>query len=298
MGDEHIDIIQDPIYGYRRLDPIPSGDDVARFYESQYYDLIRIGGRAPDIRRLMAGGSEAEREREWITATLFTDIAYCIDHYAPGNRVLDIGCGTGELISFLSRKGFDPGGIEPAAEAVEIAKSLGLTVSQATLEEYARSSDKEFDAITFLDVLEHIPDPVDAIRKAQGLLAKAGCLCIRAPNDFSELQLAAHQKIGGDPWWVAIPDHINYFNFQSMENLLSNMGFEVVYTQGDFPMELFLLMGDEYVDDPEIGRVSQWKRVLFEMSIPDDLRRRIYHSLSKQGVGRHLLIVAEKVRSK
>ncbi|HEC35434.1 MAG TPA: hypothetical protein ENI39_02745 [Anaerolineae bacterium] len=60
-------------------------------------------------------------------------------------------------------------------------------------------------------------------------------------------------------------------------------------------MELFLLMGDEYVGDPTIGKWCHWKRVSFELSIPAELRRRIYRALAKIGVGWHILMIAEKV---
>ena len=288
-------IIQDPTYGYKRLDPIPSGDKLDQFYESQYYDLIRRGGRAPDIRRLMAGGKKAQREREWTTATTYTDIAYCLKQYAPGKRILDVGCGTGEFVTFLNKSGLRAEGIEPAAEAVEMAQSSGLEVSQTTLETYAQRCSSAFDAITFLDVLEHIPDPAKIIQEAKGLLSTGGCLCVRSPNDFNDLQIAARRKLEEEPWWIAIPDHINYFDFSSLEFLLNELGFEVVYTQGDFPMALFLLMGEEYIGNPEIGKACHWKRVDFETSISATLRRRIYQALAEVEVGRHILMVAKKV---
>lgn len=55
-------VIKDPIYGYGRLEPVPDVREITKFYESRYYDPIRKGERAPDVRRLMAGGTEAERE--------------------------------------------------------------------------------------------------------------------------------------------------------------------------------------------------------------------------------------------
>ena len=293
--DKKCEIIQDPIWGYRRLHPIPKGDELTQFYESQYYDLIRKGGRAPDIRRLMGGGEAASREREWTAATLYADIAYCLEQYASGKRVLDVGCGTGEFVSFLAEAGFDTAGIEPAAAAVEMAQAAGLSVSQATLEEYAQDSTLTFDAITLLDVLEHVPDPVQALRAAEKLLAPGGCICVWVPNDFNVLQMAAQQKMGRSPWWVAIPDHINYFNNASLSKLFDQLNFEVIYTQGDFPMELFLLMGDEYIGEPTLGKQCHWKRVSFELAISAELRRRIYQALAEVGVGRHILMLARKV---
>ena len=129
-------------------------------------------------------------------------------------------------------------------------------------------------------MLEHIPNPVEFLSLVKNLLTNTGMIVIQVPNDFNELQLAAQKQLNKKPWWIAIPDHINYFNFRSLHALLERLGFKVIHSQGSFPMELFLLMGDDYVGNPEVGSKCYQKRVRFEMSIPGELRRRIYIALS------------------
>ena len=137
MKNGKYQVIQDPVYGYRHLDPLPDDKELSRFYESQYYDLIRKGGRAPELRRLMAGGKEGERERRWLHETLYTDILYVLTKFAPDKKILDVGCGNGEYLSFMKDKGWNVVGIEPAQEAATAAQSRGLDVNIATLEEFA-----------------------------------------------------------------------------------------------------------------------------------------------------------------
>ena len=294
MSNGKYKIVRDPVYKYRRLDPIPDEKEITRFYQSQYYDLIRKGGRAPELRRLMTSGEEAERERAWLRVTLYSDISYIMNQHAPGKRVLDCGCGTGELLSYLNENGFDTVGIEPSPDAVAVAESRGLTIYDSTLEEFVehyRSSDiVAFDAVTFLNVLEHVPNPAHIVEITKAILNPEGIICIRVPNDFSEIQLAAQKQLSKEAWWIAIPDHINYFDFQSLRFLLERLGFEVVYSQGDFPMELFLLMGDEYVGNPKVGTRCHQRRVRFEMAISGESRRRIYRALAEVGVGRDCLV--------
>lgn len=294
MDSEKYHVIQDPLYGYRRLDPLPDEKEITRFYQSQYYDLIRKGGRAPELRRFMAGGQEAESERAWLRTTLYSDISYLLNQYAPGKRALDIGCGTGEFLIYLKENGFDTTGIEPSSDAVVDAESRGLTVYNSTLEEFVenyRSSDiGAFDAITLLNVLEHVPNPTHIIEITRLLLNPGGIICVRVPNDFSEIQSAAQKQLNKEAWWIAIPDHINYFDFHSLHALLERLEFEVIYSQGEFPMELFLLMGDDYVGNPEVGSKCHQKRIRFEAAIPGELRRRMYQALAEVGVGRDCLV--------
>lgn len=292
MGNRKYQIIQDPTYGYRRLDPVPDEGEIAEFYQSQYYDLISKGGRAPELRRLMKGGEEAERERSWLRSTLHADILAVLEKQSnlSSKRLVDIGCGTGDFIAFMRKHNWEVAGIEPSRDAVDVAKAKGLEVHCSRVEEFRKSSGEVFDAITLINVLEHVPNPVQFLNSTKKLMKNGGIIVIRVPNDFSELQLSAQQHLQKEPWWIAAPDHINYFDFQSLSALLERLGFEVIYSQGDFPMELFLLMGENYVGDTEVGGRCHQKRTRFEMAIPGELRRRIYRALAEVGVGRDCLI--------
>jgi len=290
-------VIPDPEHGYMRLDPVPDEATLNEFYQSQYYDLIRKGGRAAELRRIMAGGVEREFELSWLSNTLYTDIDQVLRETGnPANgRLLDIGCGTGAFISFMAKKGWDVSGLEPSEEACDIAVKGGLKVHNSGMEKFCREfgiDAERYDAITLLNVLEHVPDPYRVLSMAKGLLVEDGILAIRVPNDFSELQLSTHEKLGGGKWWVAVPDHVNYFNFESLGALLHKAGYEIAYSQSDFPMELFLLMGDNYVDNPEVGDSCHRKRVALEIGIPGKLRRKLYRALGQAGFGRSCLMYA------
>jgi len=281
-----------PEFGYKHLDPIPNDYETNRFYESQYYDLIRKGGRGTDLRKLMAGGEQRERELNWLRKGLYTDISHILADITSGKRVLDIGCGNGELVAFLQEQGFDAMGIEPSVEAARNAMERGLSVEAATLENFVGQDGwkNQFDAVVLLNVLEHAPDPKKVMSNLSGLLKPDGIVCIRVPNDFSEIQQAALEGLGVEPWWIAYPDHINYFNFESLRGFMEGFGCDVVYEQGDFPMEMFLLMGENYVSTPEIGGKCHEKREAFELGISPEFRRKIYKSFASIGLGRNCLM--------
>jgi len=287
-------VVLDPALGYRHLDPTPTPAELGEFYQSRYYDLLRKGGRAPELRRLTSGGPEADEERGWLRETLWADVADLLAAHAPGKRVLDVGCGTGDLLSVLRERGFEGEGIELSGDAVRIARDRGLTARSLTAEALAQTEAGRFDAVTMLNVLEHVPAPAQLLDACRTLLGPGGALLVRVPNDFTELQEAARRKLGAEPWWVAAPDHVNYFDFASLAALLTRLGFTVEWEQGDFPMELLLLLGENYVAEPGLGARWHARRRDLERALPAPLRRRLYRALAQAGVGRNCLVLARR----
>ena len=298
MNDTPFRIVSDPTWGYRRLDPLPADAELTAWYESKYYDLVRKGGRACELGRLMAGGETAARERAWLCDTLYTDVRELLIEHAPGRRVLDVGCGTGDLLESLAKHGFDCVGTEPSTEAAGVARARGLDVRPSTftafLAAHRASGAAPYDAVTLMNVLEHVPHPAEVLDQMAEVVRPGGIVCVRVPNEFTDLQAAASPKVGRAEYWVAAPDHINYFDFASLGALLGEKGFSVVYQQGDFPMELFLLMGEHYVGNPEVGAACHQKRIAMETAMPGALRRRIYAALGAAGVGRNAMVLARR----
>ncbi len=287
----------DPRHGFRQLDPLPEAGELSRFYESRYYDLIRQGGRFPERRHLDAGGAEAQRERTWLRDTLHSDIVDLLRRHAAVGTTLDIGCGCGEVLDVLRSETFACEGVEPSAEATAQARAAGHTVHQGTVAELADQADKRgrFTATVMLNVLEHVRDPIGFLQDSLRLLNSDGLLIIRVPNDFTPFQAAAWQATGSRRrWWVARPDHINYFSFASLRSLLDSLGCDVVAEMADFPMEMFLLMGMDYANQPELGPRCHDMRVRYETALPADLRRRIGTALAAAGVARNCLIAARR----
>jgi len=301
-GDAAPSIVVDPRWGYRRLDPMPSTPELDQFYESRYRDLILAGGRAPDVARLMVRGPEADRERAWLAATLHDDvIAIGEAGVATGlpRRSLDVGAGTGDLVGSLALAGWDACGTEPAVEIADVARARGLAVEPVTAEAYLESwrdrGEEPYSLVTLINVLEHIPDPVRLLANIVAVLAPGGRLVVRVPNDFNPLQLAAQRALGVDPWWIAIPDHVNYFDHRSLAALLEGCGLEVVDQVADYPMELFLLGGEDYTCDPEAGTRCHERRRRTELAMPPDVRRGLGRGWAAAGLGRNAMAIARRV---
>jgi 2-polyprenyl-3-methyl-5-hydroxy-6-metoxy-1,4-benzoquinol methylase len=149
--------------------------------------------------------------------------------FAPKGALLDVGCGTGGFLFQLQTRhenDYAVTGLEVSAPAAEHARAQGLHVIQAPLTEH-RFGDARFDSVTFWAVLEHLPDPLAQTRRASELLRPGGVLLALVPNRRS----LAMRLLG--PWYrYVLPEHVNYFSTQTLAELVTRAGLNVVATGG------------------------------------------------------------------
>jgi len=201
------------------------------------------------------------------------------------------------LLHGVERGGWAVRGLEPSSQAVAHSRSVGLDVTQAFLNTETAAQLGRFDVVHMNEVLEHVPDPREVLAVVDALLDPGGLVALMVPNDYSPFQRALRDVCGFDPWWVAPPHHVNYFDVESIQRLLAER-FEVVSVETSFPIDMFLLMGENYVGDDDLGRACHAKRKAFETNLAragqTPLKLEIYRALAKLGVGRDVFVVARK----
>jgi SAM-dependent methyltransferase len=106
---------------------------------------------------------------------------------APGGRLLDVGCGDGRFLDAAQAAGWRPVGVELSREALRGVGGRHRVLVGTTA---ALRTGAGFAAITFWDVLEHLPDPAAAVRGAVAALAPGGLLAASMPNAFGTEALA------------------------------------------------------------------------------------------------------------
>jgi SAM-dependent methyltransferase len=147
-------------------------------------------------------------------------------------------------------------------------------------------------------VLEHLPDPVHFLRIAYESLDEGGVLSLSVPNDFNPFQNVLRNTLEYEPWWVAPPHHINYFDFPSLRRLVEHCGFEIVHQEATFPLDMFLLMGENYVGNDALGRKCHGKRKHFEMNLSTfesgKIKKQLYKNLSELSLGREVVLFSQK----
>jgi SAM-dependent methyltransferase len=96
-----------------------------------------------------------------------------------GARILDAGCGSGRVLDELAQFG-DVTGVDLSRSAVAAAWARGHSVARARVEELP-FADRSFDLVTCLDVIEHTPDDLRALRELARVTRPGGYLLLTAP---------------------------------------------------------------------------------------------------------------------
>jgi 2-polyprenyl-3-methyl-5-hydroxy-6-metoxy-1,4-benzoquinol methylase len=141
------------------------GEAVIAYYQDCYFDENtedQISGQRTDIYRHLLNLLEKNRK--------------C-------GSLLDIGCGCGFFLNEAKARGWKVCGIDPSRKSVDYARSLiGDTVICGTLDDLPTG--RQYDAITLINVLDHMVDPFRQLQKVRALLASDGILYLRFPNAF------------------------------------------------------------------------------------------------------------------
>jgi 2-polyprenyl-3-methyl-5-hydroxy-6-metoxy-1,4-benzoquinol methylase len=143
---------------------------------------------------------------------------------APRGAVLEVGCGTGDLLDRLRTLGHRVRGVDVSPEACAIAARRGLDVFCGTLEELPTT--ERYELVFMSHVIEHVLDPLATVRAAATRLAPGGVLYLETPNVGS-----LDARLWGRHWGlIHYPRHLYLFDRSTLARLLALGGLERVRT--------------------------------------------------------------------
>ena len=150
---------------------------------------------------------------------------------APGSRVLEVGCGTGAMLSvFRDHSRADVIGIEPDPERVSMARERGFEVVHGYFDDITASQLGTFDVIVFADVIEHLVDPAPLLMLARRQLRAGGCVIASVPNvaHWTIRLSLLRGKFDYEPTGLMDATHLRWYTAASLERLFRATGFDTV----------------------------------------------------------------------
>jgi 2-polyprenyl-3-methyl-5-hydroxy-6-metoxy-1,4-benzoquinol methylase len=143
-------------------------------------------------------------------------------------KVLDIGCATGVMLSFLRDRGWQTTGVEISPSAEYARNERGLNVHRQTLND-CNFPPESFDLVLASHVVEHLNDPRALFAEVFRIMRPGAYLILITPN------IAGFQaRLLGSRWRSAIFDHLYLFSKRTITAMLRKQGFitEGIYTWG------------------------------------------------------------------
>jgi 2-polyprenyl-6-hydroxyphenyl methylase / 3-demethylubiquinone-9 3-methyltransferase len=118
-----------------------------------------------------------------------TRLQFILNHLSLTNKkMLDVGCGAGILTESLAKNGADLVGLDLSSEVLACARehaklqNLMIDYVKEPVEAYAKSHPQEFDAISCMELLEHVPDPLTTIKACADLVKPEGLIFFSTIN--------------------------------------------------------------------------------------------------------------------
>ncbi len=209
-------------YGYYEASRKPSEEELENYYEEKYYQ-----------------NEHAAYSKQYSTDELqyfknkITQKAAVVESIGPriskGN-LLDIGCGEGFTMDYYHNLGWEVTGLDFSEFGLkENHPHLKGKLKQGNIfgeVENLVGQNEKYNLVWLDNVLEHVLEPLTLLTQCRQLMDDGGVLVIEVPNDYSRFQDALIRKGSvSKKYWEAYPDHLNYFSFQSLKNLLEGNGF-------------------------------------------------------------------------
>ena len=227
------------------VNPRPGPEEIGSYYpDEQYYACqpMSSGGLRSRIKRLVLESRpgynrQISGRRKAAGRILSVLFSWQIDvqvPYVPEGKILDVGCGNGQLTSWMTGFGWDVYCNDTAAAACREAEKAGLHTHCGTLES-AQYATGFFDVVVANHALEHVHGPLELLRECHRILKPGGLIIIDLPN------FGCYDAGLFGPYWSALqaPTHLYHFTKPTLARAVETAGFEIDHWKLGLPLPLF-----------------------------------------------------------
>jgi len=194
-----------------RTDPRPDEAAMARYYPEDYAPFQNAAFRSRARTGLL--------KRSVDVIFRFNTGRLPLD---PPGSLLEVGCATGVFLNARRLAGWEVEGVEPSEKAAAIASARGLPVHAGRLAD-APLQNSPYDLVVAHMVLEHLHDPVAALKQWRGLVKPGGRLVVSTPNIGSLDYLIFRRN-----WYaLQLPTHLYHFTPRTLKKMLQVAGWRV-----------------------------------------------------------------------
>jgi SAM-dependent methyltransferase len=181
---------------------------------------------------------------EWIAAEfdgsykdlIFTRVLAALEGRLPATRrtLIDIGAHVGRFLELARRKGWRPEGVELNPTTAAYARErAGVPVHRLNAEQLA-SLGSRFDAVTLIDVLEHIPRPLDLLAGVRAVMSPGAWIAVKVPCGPAQRRKETIRERVVPRYRATLADnlvHVNHFSPRALRVALERAGFDSIHVE-------------------------------------------------------------------
>lgn len=204
-----------------------------------------------------------------------------------GGNVLDIGCGSGAFVICLKNTGFFQKviGVDLSEDCVKVCRDKGLEATCGSINDVGSNS---IDLICLNDLIEHLPNQFSFLKECTRVLHDSGFIAIATPNsegfDFKILKNNTKN--------ISPPEHLTYFNPNSLSLLLKRAGFRPVFIETPGKLDVEIVLKEKESGYPLKERNEY---IDYLLGKENDILENFQKFISDNRLSSHMLALAQKI---
>jgi len=160
-----------------------------------------------------------------------------VKKFCKSGKLLDVGTGDGLFLKVAKTANFEICGIEISPAAVRATKNLYDLDIHLTEIENADFEENSFDVITIWHVIEHVNNPIEALKKLYELSKPGAVVFVATPNLDKHVARLSYRLKSNKPYpfySLKGEQHLFHFKESTLKEIIKKAGFNIIYTGADF----------------------------------------------------------------